>query len=82
MKYFDNFSSHHKFVNTIWELKNEDNEVVTRFEDLAKVEVVHFGKIFKHDEKVSLVDVVKLSQRTMNQLQINIQIRLASNKTQ
>ena len=66
MKYFDNFVNHQKFVNTFWELKNEGNEVVTRFKDMAKAGLVHFRKIFIQDENVSLAAVVKLAQLYTN----------------
>ena len=44
------------------EVKNEDNEVVTKFEYLAKRGVDHFQKLFKEDEKVYQEKALKLSQ--------------------
>ena len=44
------------------EVKNEDNEVVTKFEYLEKIGVDHFQKLFKEDEKVSKEEAVKLAQ--------------------
>ena len=43
MKYFHNFSDHQKICeyNNL-EVKNEDTEVVTKFEDLEKVGLDHF----------------------------------------
>ena len=44
------------------EVKNEDNEVVTKFENLAKVGLDHFRELFKEDENVSKEEAVKLAQ--------------------
>ena len=44
------------------EVKNEDNEVVTKFEYLEKIGVDHFQKLFKEDENVSKEKEMKLSQ--------------------
>ena len=43
------------------EVKNEDNEVATKFEDLVKMGVDHFHKHLKEDEKVSKEKAMKLS---------------------
>ena len=40
-----------------------DNEVVTKFEDLEKMGVDHFHKLFKEDENVSKEKEMKLSHK-------------------
>ena len=48
-KFFQSFAKGRKQQNTIWELKNENNETLNTFEDLAEIGKKYFENIFKED---------------------------------
>ena len=61
-KYFQAFAKGKKQQNTIWELKNENNETVNTFEDLANTGRKYFESIFKKDHQTTIAEVIQISQ--------------------
>ena len=57
-KFFQTFAKGRKQQNTIWELKNENNETVNTFEDLAKTGKKYFENIFKEDQQTTIAKVI------------------------
>ena len=49
-KFFQAFAKGRKQQNTIWELKNENDEIVNTFEELAEIGKNYFENIFKEDQ--------------------------------
>ena len=48
--------------NTIWELKNSNNEVCSSFEDLDGISKSHFETLFKAENKATSAEVIQISQ--------------------
>ena len=61
-KYFEAFAKGGKQQNTIWELKNKNNETVNTFEDLADTGRKYFESIFKEDHQITIAEVIQISQ--------------------
>jgi hypothetical protein len=47
--------------NTIWRMQNGEGEEANNFEDLGKLELEHFGDVYKEDSKATIVEVVKMT---------------------
>ena len=61
-KYFQAFAKGRKQQNTIWELKNENNETVNTFEDLADITKKFFKIIFKEEQQTTIAEVIQISK--------------------
>ena len=61
-KYFQAFAKGWKQQNTIWELKNENNETVNTFENLADTGKKYFENIFKEGQQTTIAEVIRISQ--------------------
>ena len=48
--------------NTIWELKNSNNEFLSSFEDLDGISKSHFQALFKAKNHATIAEVIHLSQ--------------------
>ena len=48
-KFFQDFAKGRKQQNTIWELRKENNEMASSFEDLVDLGKSHFENMFKAD---------------------------------
>jgi hypothetical protein len=46
-KYFHEYANHHKNVNTIWKMPNQDGSITYKFEFIAGLGVEHFHNIYK-----------------------------------
>ena len=60
--FFHKFSNQKKSVNMICNLKNEDEVVLSIFEDLERVGVAQFRNIFKEKKTESMDKFVRLAQ--------------------
>ena len=61
-KLFQAFAKGRKQQNTIWELKNENNETVNTFEDLVETGKKYFENICKEDQQTTIAEVIRLSR--------------------
>ena len=61
-KFFQAFAKGRKQQNTIWELKNSNNETATSFEDLAGLRKSYFENKFKAEQQATIAEVIQLSQ--------------------
>ena len=50
-----------KASNTIWDLKNEDGDLVKSFKDLAELGVKHFQNLYKAPAGTSLAEVIQIA---------------------
>ena len=57
-KLFQAFAKGRKQQNTIWELKKENNETTTNFEDLAETGKTYFENTFKENQQATSVEVI------------------------
>ena len=48
-------------ANAIWDLKNEDGDMVTSLNDLAELGVKHFQNLFKAPVGTSLAEIIQIS---------------------
>jgi len=55
------YANHRRNVNTIWMMQNGEGEEANSFEDLGKLELEHFGDVYKEDSKATFVQVVKMT---------------------
>ena len=60
-KFFQDFAKGRKQQNTIWELKKENNETATTFEDLAETGKNYFENIFKENQQATIAKVIRIS---------------------
>ena len=60
--FFQDFEKGRKIQNTIWGLKNENNEDIISFEGLANLGITHFKSLFKEDNMAIIDEVIRLSQ--------------------
>ena len=49
-KFFHNYATHRRNINTICKIKNHEGKIVTTFEEKADAGVAYFQKIFKEPE--------------------------------
>ena len=61
-KFFQSYAKSRKMQNTIWELKNSNNEVCSSFEDLVEISKSHFEMLFKVENQARIVEVIQISQ--------------------
>ena len=61
-KLFQAFAKGRKQQNTIWELKNENNETVNTCEDLADIGKSHFENLFKSYQQATISKIIQVSQ--------------------
>ena len=59
---FQSFAKGRKMRNTIWQLRNNNNDVVSSFEDLANLSKSHFEFVFKEENQTTIVEFIQLSQ--------------------
>ena len=57
-KFFQAFAQGRRQQNTIWELKNENNETATTFEDIAETGKAYFENIFKENQQETIAKVI------------------------
>ena len=59
--FFQYFSEGRTSQNTIWGLRDGENEEITSFEGLEKLGVNHFKTLFKTNNRVTIVEIIRLS---------------------
>ena len=57
-KFFQDFAKGRKQQNIIWEIKKENNEITTTFEDLAEIGRDYFENIFKENQQETIAEVI------------------------
>ena len=57
-KIFQDFAKGRKQQNTIWEIKNENNEIINTFEDLVETGKKYFENICKEDQQTTIAEVI------------------------
>ena len=60
-KFFQAYAKGRKQQNTIWELRNANNERVSSFEDLAAIGRSYFGNLFKADQHATIAEILEIS---------------------
>ena len=53
-KFFQAFAKGRKQQNTIWELRKENNETTSSFDDLSQLGKSHFENLFKEDQQTTI----------------------------
>ena len=51
-----------KQQNTIWEIRNENNEWVSTFEEMVEIGKSYFENIFRADQHATIVEVLQVMQ--------------------
>ena len=59
-KFFQAFAKGRKQQNTIWDLKNPNNEIATSFEDLTGTGKAYFENMFKAYQQATIAEVIQL----------------------
>ena len=67
-KLFQSFEKGRKMQNTIWELKNSNNEMCSSSEYLARINKSHFETLFKAENQETIAKVIQISQFFPNQI--------------
>ena len=61
-KCFQAYAKGRKYQNTIWSLRNEENEDITSFERPSSLGIAHFKILFKENNRTNLAEIIHLSQ--------------------
>eukprot|EP00253_Pinus_taeda_P010189 PITA_10189 len=60
--FFHNYAKGRKFVNTIWNLKNEEGREAKTFESLSALGQNHFHNLFADQGEITIAEVIKTAQ--------------------
>ena len=60
-KFFQDFSKGRKQQNTIWELRNPNDEPVSTFEGMAEIGKSYFENLFEANQQATIAEVIQKS---------------------
>jgi hypothetical protein len=61
-KFFQSFAKGRKMANTIWSLRNQRGEEITKYNELDDLGINHFKTLYKAQEETSIAEIIKFSQ--------------------
>jgi hypothetical protein len=59
-KFFQAYAKGRKMANTIWSLKDPEGRKISSFEGMGRIGKEYFQSLFKVDQRVSMVDIVRM----------------------
>ena len=60
-KFFQAYTKGRESQNTMWSLRNEENEDITSFERPSSLGIAHFKILFKENNRTNMVEIICLS---------------------